>query len=354
MEINASCIRDGFQLNIDTTLPQHGTVAIVGPSGSGKSTLLNCIAGIEPSCKGRIHFNGCNWQSANTALPPENRNVGYVFQQGALFDFLSVKGNLAYAEKRAAKLGRTVRYQKHRLLEILGIGHLLDQMPARLSGGEVQRVAIARALLSQPDLLLLDEPLSSLDGDRKREVMTYIEGIKEELSPFMLYVSHSMEEVFRLADHCLVLEEGKLVKQGALSDVFVSNSDYRGTHHKCVVIDNCRMTADDSDDVRTLESSIGQLLVANQNIHTRDMPIRVQISAHEVAISLSPIPTSSFLNQLPARITELTENGGQISVLMAVGSGHVYADISKRSCSALGLVTGMQVVALIKGVSIVS
>ncbi len=198
----------GFSLDVDLALPGRGITALFGQSGSGKTTILRCIAGLEKARDAFISVNGEVWQddAKDFFVPTHKRSLGYVFQEASLFPHLSVRSNLDYGRKRAGK--KDDKVFEH-TITLLGIGHLLDRLPEKLSGGESQRVAIARALLTEPKLLLMDEPLSALDARRKEEILPYIERIQSTLSIPILYVSHQPDEVMRLADHLVLLAEGR-------------------------------------------------------------------------------------------------------------------------------------------------
>jgi molybdate transport system ATP-binding protein len=205
----------GFVLDVDLSLPGRGVTALFGHSGSGKTTLLRCIAGLERAPLGRLAVDGEVWQDASQWLPPHKRPIGYVFQEASLFAHLTVMGNLHYGLKR---LRCAPRISLDQAIELLGIGHLLDRKPDTLSGGERQRVGIARALAVSPRLLLMDEPLAALDLKRKQEILPYLERLHDELEIPVLYVSHSPDEVTRLADHLVAMEGGRVVAYGPLAD----------------------------------------------------------------------------------------------------------------------------------------
>ena len=206
----------GFTLDVDLRLPATGVTALFGPSGSGKTTLLRCLAGLERAPAGSLVVAGTVWQDATTFLPTHRRPLGYVFQEASLFPHLSVRGNLDYGAKRAGCRHAGADFQH--VIDLLGIGPLLDRRPDKLSGGERQRVAIARALLTAPRLLLLDEPLAALDRARKNEILPYLDRLHRELDIPVIYVSHAPDEVARLADHIVVLEAGRAVAAGELDD----------------------------------------------------------------------------------------------------------------------------------------
>ncbi|MBU1564555.1 MAG: molybdenum ABC transporter ATP-binding protein [Proteobacteria bacterium] len=207
----------GFALHVDLHLPAGGVTALFGHSGSGKTTLLRCIAGLERAPGGRLCVNGELWQDEEHWLPTHKRGVGYVFQEPSLFPHLSVLGNLQYGMKRTSD---PQRIDLQQLVELLGISHLLVRKPDSLSGGERQRVGIARALAVSPCLLLMDEPLAALDLKRKREILPYLERLHDELEIPVLYVSHSPDEVMRLADHVVVLDDGLVLAEGAPAEIF--------------------------------------------------------------------------------------------------------------------------------------
>ena len=210
--------REGFDLDIDITIPATGVTALFGPSGCGKTSLLRAIAGLETAESGYLNVAGSVWQENGFCLPVHKRPIGYVFQEASLFDHLTVRGNLEYGLRRIR--GEESRVSLEHAISLLGIGHLLTRKPGRLSGGEKQRVAIARALAVSPQLLLMDEPLSALDLGLKREIMPYLESMTRELDIPVIYVSHEPGEVSRLADHLVLMDKGQVVSSGATADMF--------------------------------------------------------------------------------------------------------------------------------------
>ena len=208
----------GFALDLDLQLPGKGVTALYGHSGSGKTTCLRCIAGLERASKAYVQINDEVWQDSHNDLfvPVHKRALGYIFQEASLFPHLSVRANLEFGLRRIALKER--RVDMAHATQLLGISHLLERAPKNLSGGERQRVGIARALLTSPRLLLMDEPLAALDSQRKREIMPYLERLHAELDIPVLYVSHSQDEVARLADHIVLLSEGKVLASGPIGE----------------------------------------------------------------------------------------------------------------------------------------
>jgi len=220
LQARLSLARGGFRLAADIDIAASGVTGLFGRSGSGKSTLVRCLAGLETQASGEIRLNGENWQSDDTFRPPEGRSVGVVFQDNRLFDHLSVAGNLAYGYRRTPPDAR--RVEPEAVIAMLGIGHLLRRRPRQLSGGEIQRVAIGRALLRSPALLLLDEPMAALDSERKAEIFPFLVGLHERLGIPIVYVSHDLEEITRLADKLMIMEKGAIVAAGPLAEALTT------------------------------------------------------------------------------------------------------------------------------------
>jgi len=215
--------RADFDVSVNVQLPAHSITVVYGPSGCGKTTLLRCVAGLEPQVRGVVQLGHEVWQddAQHVRLPTHQRALGYVFQEASLFDHLDVAGNLAYGHQRAEKLSRNAMSQvvMQQTIELLGIGHLLKRRSHELSGVERQRVAIARALVTQPRLLLLDEPLAALDHARKQEVLPWLEKLRDDLNIPMLYVTHAVDEVARLADTLVVMNQGRVQANGPVAEV---------------------------------------------------------------------------------------------------------------------------------------
>jgi molybdate transport system ATP-binding protein len=343
-----------FDLDVDVRLPGHGVTALFGPSGCGKTTFLRCMAGLTRSAEGRLRVNGHTWQdeAARVFVPTHRRALGMVFQDPSLFAHLSVRQNLEYGMKRARKKGER---DLHAIVELLQLAHLLSRRPAHLSGGEQQRVAIARALLVGPEILLLDEPLASLDVQRKLEILPYLERLHDELSIPMLYVSHAPDEVARLADHLIVLEAGRVLAQGGLAetlarlDLPTAYADDAGS-----VIEGVVAEQDEQYHLTRVDFPGGQLWIGRVNRATGSR-LRVRVHARDVSITLAPPAQTSILNVLPAALEAIEDDGPErVNLRLRLGSAGapLLARITRRSRAALALSAGMSVYAQIKGVAL--
>ena len=344
---------EGFALDVDLDLPASGVTAVFGHSGSGKTTLLRCVAGLEHA-RGRIVVNGETWQDDGIFVPPHRRALGYVFQDARLFAHLSVAGNLDYAARRA-RPGATSP-SRAAIVDLLGIGHLLDRLPARLSGGEAQRVAIARALLAAPRLLLLDEPLAALDHARKQEILPYLERLRDELRIPSLYVTHAPAEVARLADHIVMMEAGRALAAGPLTetlarlDLPIRLGEDVGTVFACRVVER-----DESWHLARVAFDGGELWVRDIGI-ALGATTRVRILARDVSISRESLAgTSSINNAVACTIVGHAAEDHPALVLLQLRAGSVplLARLTRRSAQRLGLVAGQQVWAQIKSVALV-
>jgi len=344
--------RDSFVLNAVFSAPAVGVTALFGPSGSGKTTLLRCIAGLERA-KGSLTMNGEIWQDQTTWLPVHKRPLGYVFQEASLFSHLPVRANLEYGYKRIAPAERKVQLEQ--VVEWLGLGRLIDRNnSAELSGGERQRVAIGRALLTSPRILLMDEPLSALDTSSKQEILPYLERLHRELEMPVLYVSHALEEVARLADHLVLLEHGRVIASGALHET-LARLDLPTAHFDDAgaVIEAEVAQQDENYHLTRVDFAGGHLWVSrlNQPFGTR---IRARVLARDVSIATQLPQGSSINNILNARIEEIRDEGpDKVIVRMRVGESHtLLSRITRRSRDHLGLIAGMYVCAQVKSVAL--
>jgi molybdate transport system ATP-binding protein len=361
LQLTARLQRSGFLLDVDVHLPGKGVSVLYGPSGSGKTTCLRILAGLEPKATGTVRVGADVWQDSARGLlrPVHQRALGYVFQEASLFEHLNVKRNLMFGFERTPAAER--RHGWDHGLELLGIAHLLQRMPHELSGGERQRVAMARALATSPRVLLMDEPLASLDAARKAEILPWLEQLHERLDIPVVYVTHSPDEMARLADHLVLLESGRVRAQGpveslmtrldlplALGDAAASLIDARAAGHSPV------------DNLSVLSFEGGRLLMpqAAQLALPPDTPVRVRIQARDVSLSLQMPEHSSVLNILPATVVDIVDDTpGQVLVGLQVGDGaspvRLLSRISLHSSRRLALAPGVMVFAQIKGVAIV-
>jgi len=328
--------------------------ALFGRSGAGKTSLVNMIAGLVRPGRGRIEVDGkVLFDSARGIdLPAEKRRIGYVFQEGRLFPHLTVRRNLLYGHALTPAGERYV--QLDQIVALLGLEDLLDRRPGALSGGEKQRVAIGRALLASPRLLLLDEPLVALDTVRKREILQHLELLRDELRIPMVYVSHVVEEVVRLADAVVLLADGKAVASGEVEDV-MGRPDLRpasGVFEGGAVID-ARVTAQDMQyDLATLAFDGGTLTVTNVDALIGE-PVRVRIRARDVSIALEQPQRISIQNVLRGSIeTVQAQPGGIVDLTIAVGAARLRSRVTRRSMDQLGLSPGREIYALVKAVSL--
>ena len=345
----------GFTLDVDLNLPGRGVTALFGHSGSGKTTLLRCLAGLERQGSGSLRFKGEVWQDSARSIfrPTHQRPLGYVFQEASLFAHLSVKKNLDYGRKRV-NVGHKVSLDH--AVELLGIDHLLDRMPDRLSGGERQRVAIARALATSPELLLMDEPLAALDLKRKNEILPYLERLHDALDIPVCYVSHSPDEVARLADHVVLLAEGRVVAAGGLRetlarlDLPTAFSEDAGVVIEAVVADH-----DPTYHLTRLDFPGGSVVVARRS-ESLGRRLRFRVHARDVSLTLTRAEGTSIANLLPATVTEVADADTPAHVLVRLDAGGtpLIARITRRSLDHLGVRPGQSLWTQIKAVALLT
>jgi molybdate transport system ATP-binding protein len=344
--------RGEFLLDVDLELPGSGVTAIFGPSGGGKTTLLRAVAGLERDPAGACRVLGEVWQDAGAFLPPHRRPLGYVFQEASLFPHLSVRANLAYGHQRVAARQRRVSLDEAAAL--LGVESLLNRHPESLSGGERQRVAIARALLTSPKLLLMDEPLASLDRPSKRDIVPYLERLHDELAMPVLYISHAADEVARLADHLVVLEAGQVRASGPITELLtrLDLASEQGDEAEAV-IQAVVSGHDEQFHLSFLEFSGGRFCVARNHLQ-EGQSARLRVLARDVSLTLERQIGTSILNIFPATVDGLVDEGpGQVLVRLNIGGAHLLSRVTRKSSSVLGLEPGRAVYAQIKAVALV-
>jgi molybdate transport system ATP-binding protein len=344
----------GFSLVVDLELAGRGVTAIFGPSGCGKTTLLRCVAGLTRASQGRLMVQGQLWQddAARVWVPTHRRSLGVVFQEPSLFPHLSVQKNLEFGMKRSPAASAL---EFDAVVAMLDLRPLLARQPEKLSGGERQRVAIGRALLVRPSLLLMDEPLASLDQRRKGEILPYIERLRDEIRVPILYVTHSLDEVIRIADQLVLLNAGRVLASGPLGSTLTRLDLPTAEADDASAVLDARIGAQDKVYQLTRIDFAGGCLWIGRVDRPLGSQVRVRLQARDVSIALTPPVGSSIINVLPGELTEIADAGPErVNLQMQMGDGGsvLLARITRRSRDALGLVTGMRVYAQIKGVAL--
>jgi molybdate transport system ATP-binding protein len=344
--------RPGFTLDVDLQLPDRGVTALFGPSGCGKTSLLRALAGLERA-RGRVALADTVWQddARRVFVPTHQRPLGYVIQEAALFPHLSVEGNLDYGRRRSADRDRVDLDQ---VVALLGIGTLMKRQPADLSGGERQRVAIARALATGPRLLLMDEPLAALDAARKADVLPYLERLHRELALPVIYVTHAIDEVARLADHLVMMAGGRVQAQGpvaelmARADLPLSRPDDAG-----VVVQGRVQLHDRAYGLMQVQFDGGSLWVGETEAEIGQW-VRARVLARDVSVTRQPPLETSVLNVLPVQLRAIWADRHTAVLSLAAGAQGVplLARVTRRSCDALALQPGDALYAQIKGVAL--
>ena len=339
-------------LALDLQLPGQGVSALFGPSGAGKTSFLRCLAGLQ-SCTGRVRVNGQTWLSEALNLPTHQRRLAYVFQEHGLLAHLTVQGNLDYATRRAqAPLGGA---RAQSIVDGLRVGELLTRRPGTLSGGERQRVALARALLVQPQLLLLDEPLAALDDAHKREVLDMLEALKPQLDTPMLYVSHSLDDVTRLADHLVLLERGRVTAHGRLTEVLArADLAQRLGEQAGAVIGGHIASRQPRWQLMQVVWDGGELWVHDSG-EPVGAPVRVRVLARDVSLSLSAHDDTSILNRLHIEVQDIDINPDSATAILRLGCGSntLLARTTTRSLEQLQIRSGLSLWAQVKSVALV-
>jgi len=348
--------RDDFSLCIESTLPNHGITAIFGPSGCGKTTLLRAIAGLDHYHNSHLKVGDCIWQNENQFTPPHKRGVGFVFQEASLFPHLSVAGNIDYAQKRAPKQNEKINLEH--IIDLLNLTPLLDRSSKTLSGGERQRVAIARALAANPKLLLMDEPLASLDQNSKEDILPYLDNLHDELKIPMIYVSHNYDEVARLADHLLLLNKGRVEASGEIAQLLTRLDLSMARHQQAEsLIDGTVASHDEQYNLTYVDSKGGRFTVTGTELAI-GRKVRLRIAARDVSLTLEQQANTSILNIFPASIEEMMEDSpSQILVKLSIGDCstedcYMLARVTKKSASSLNLQLGKKVFVQAKSVAL--
>jgi len=362
IHLQVKLTRTDFELDVNLQLPEQGITAIFGPSGSGKTSLLRAVAGLEKIQQGLIRVGSQIWQDTqqNICWPTWQRPLGYVFQEASLLPHLNVQHNLNFGLKRALKSSSSARWDATKSLqesiELLGIEALLQRMPHELSGGERQRVAIARAIAMQPQLLLMDEPLASLDAARRQEIFPWLARLRDDLKIPMLYVTHSSEEVVRLADHLVVLDTGQVKAQGPVGAVLtqIVNPVMVGEDAGALMT-GCIGVIDSKWHLARVDFQGGCVWMRDAGLHI-GKAVRIRILARDVSLATSEPQNTSIQNQLRCSIQSITPDAhpSQVMVVLKCGAEEVLARVTSRAVNELALQVGMPVWAQVKSVALVA
>ena len=344
--------RSGFQLRVEAAIEATGVTGLCGRSGCGKTTLLRVLAGLERSARGLVRAGEATWQDSRSRVfvPARRRRIGYVFQHAALFPHLTVGGNLRFAHRRTPTEER--RLDVGEVAERCGLSHLLSRRPARLSGGERQRVALARALVSSPRLLLLDEPLASLDHAGRAELLPFLERLHRDWQVPVVYVTHNLDELARVADRVLAMAEGRVVASGSLAEVLAgADSPYAREPEALSVLAGEVVGFDEEHSLLHVRSPAGELRLPATSAAAGE--VRVAIHARDVSLALSPVSDSTILNVLPVRIVALEPlGGGQVLARLEAGGVPLLARISTHSAARLELSPGLACHAQVKAAAL--
>ena len=356
IQIQLLLARQEFTLDVDLTLPAQGITVLFGASGSGKTTLLRCVAGLEKAQLARVRVDGSVWQdhASGVFLPPWRRPLGYVFQESSLFDHLNVYDNLCFGVRRTSKgLNQSALDEA---IALLGLQDLLQRRTHQLSGGERQRVAIARALALQPGLLLLDEPLASLDHARRQDILPWLERLRDEVKIPMLYVTHAADEVARLAHTLVVMERGKVSAVGPVAEVLA------GIHSPVVLGDDVGALLEGTVQERDLRWHLakvncvgGALWLRDSGVHV-GQKVRLRVLARDVSLAISEPSHTSIQNILPCVVDTIApdHHPSQVLVRLRCGDSIFLARITARAADTLALAPGQNVWAQVKSVALVA
>lgn len=354
IDLDLTLHRPDFTLKVAGAMPATGVTALFGRSGCGKTTLLRCLAGLEPEVQGHLCVNGIDWLHQGWSMPVHQRPIGYVFQQGALFPHLTVTENLLYGYHRVPERERQLTPDE--VIPLLGLAPLLQRRIDELSGGQRQRVAMGRALLASPQLLLMDEPLAALDAISKNEILPWLDKLHTALDLPVVYVSHAIDEVTRLADHMLLMDQGRILASGPLNDL-LTRTDLPLAHtDNAVSVINGTVAAYDADyHLLRVVFEDGKHLVQVPCLQPPDSDtVRVRVAARDVTLSLEASSTGSALNQLPARIDALSDDPHPAHQLVSlrIGKTPLLARITRKSSAELALKPGMPLHAQFKAVAL--
>jgi len=355
LQIRLQLARGDFALDVNLALPGSGISVLFGPSGSGKTSVLRCVAGLERATDGLVQVGQTVWQDERNRvfLPPWQRDVGYVFQEASLFEHLQVEQNLSFGLKRSGKAGGAQALQQ--AIELLGLGHLLRRQTGQLSGGERQRVAIARALATQPQLLLLDEPLAALDLARRQEILPWLEKMRDELRLPMLYVTHSADDLVRLADHLVVLDHGRVKAAGPAAQVLSS------IENPAIVGDEAGVVLRGTVARRDAPWHLAQVVFDGGALWVRDTgldvgrAVRLRVLARDVSLTTQVPRGTSIQNHIHGHMDAVVDDvhPSQALVRVRCGADVIVARVTRRALDALELSVGAPVWAQVKSVAVI-
>jgi molybdate transport system ATP-binding protein len=344
---------ENFRLEVSLDLPARGITSLFGPSGCGKTSLLRAIAGLDRHPGGYLSMDGLLWQDGEDFVQPHRRPVGYVFQEASLFEHLTVRGNLEYGLKRVPLAERSISLE--RAIGLLGIEPLLQRRPDTLSGGERQRVAIARALAVSPRLLLMDEPLAAVDIERRQEILPWIETLHRELDIPVIHVSHSPEEVARLADHLVLMRAGRVSASGDVHELFTRLDLPLALEPDATSVIEATVGGHDEEYRLTrLDFAGGRFVMSRQPVEV-GKPVRLRLAARDVSLTLERQTGTSILNILPVTVDEISlDDDAQVTVRVLAQGVPLLARITRKSATELGLQPGMQVFAQAKSIALLN
>lgn len=353
LQVKFNLKRDSFSLQSEFELEHIGITALFGKSGCGKTTLIRSIAGLEAEVSGHCEYNDRLWHSDQESIfiPAHKRNIGFVFQNAYLFPHMSVKNNLFYSQRHKSNMENVLNQDT--VIKMLNLEPLLNRSTLKLSGGEIQRVAIGRALLSNPDLLLMDEPLSALDRSGKEEILEYIECLYRELNIPVIFISHTIEEVARLAENILYMDKGRIEAQGKINEVFTRlNLPLAHEPSASAIIDATVKHHDEDYSLTELEFEDQTIRIPSVKKNIGEH-VKVLVHARDVSLVLTPPEMTSILNTFPVIIDDIQEEGqAQATIKLKLGTQSLLARITRKSVDNLKLENGKALYAQVKSVAL--